>query len=219
MATTGSSVSSGWRQPAASPIRWWDRATQVCSTSTIDVTGVGSSTTTTPTNSSITLGGSNTDSATITGSRRRRRSDRVGGLLRVRPDELAPRLHLHSWTQFDTESLCWVEQPGHGHLGLVHPGRRRHLVLRRRLFRRQQLHRQQRRDDHNECFTVNATGSSTTSSPTSSSISLGESNTDNATVTGSVNTVRPDRIGELLRMWPDRLAHALHLQLVDPVRH
>ena len=152
-----------------------------------DVTPAGSSTVTAPTNSSIALGDSNTDGATVTGS--------VSG---VDPTGTVAFYECGATVDPCVASGCTVRygdverdfQPGHCHLGILHPDLHRHLVLRGRLLRRLQLHREL----GSECRRVlrrRRVQHSTVTAPENSSIVLGDSNTDAATVTGSVSGVDP----------------------------
>ena len=147
---------------------------------------VGSTTTSTPTSSSITVGSSNTDAATVTGD------DGVNPTGAVSfyacgegVDPCTP-----SGTPFDTETLSGSsnpdtvtsasftpDSPGTWCFAAVYSGDGNYTGS--------------NDSTSDECYTVNQATSTTISTPNNSSISLGDSNSDGATVTGSVGSIDP----------------------------
>jgi hypothetical protein len=162
-------------------------ATQVCSSTTLDVSGVASSTTSTPTNSSIALGASNTDSASVTGTGGGANPTGTVSFYACGPSvsSCTP-----SGTPFDTETLGGSSNPGTVTSASFTPDAAGTWCF-AAVYGGDGNYSGSSDTSNDECFSVGTTGSTTVSSPTNSNVSLGASNTDSATVTGSDPGVDP----------------------------
>ncbi len=161
--------------------------TQVCDSSTIDVTTATSSTTSTPTHSSVALGGTNTDGATVTGS--------VSGLdptgtvsFYACAEGVSPCTP--SGSPFDTESLSGTANPASVTSAAFTPTSAGTWCF-AAVYSGDGNYAGSSDQSADECYTVTTAPSSTTSTPTHSSVALGGTNTDGATVTGSVSGLDP----------------------------
>ncbi len=107
-----------------------------------DPTAPTTATTTTPSVSTIVLGNTASDSATVTGNADVGSPDRLGAVLRMRPDHLGHSVHLHL-PQGGKRSECHRRGQRHvdRHVGLLHAHGCRYVVLRRGVLGRLQLHR------------------------------------------------------------------------------
>jgi hypothetical protein len=168
-----------------------DSSGSISASATLDVTMATSTTVSQPGSSSVYLGASNTDSATVTGSDPD--VDPTGSVdfYYCGPDLSPTACTSGSWTGLGTEMLSGnanpdtVESPdftpptsGYWCFAAVYQGDSNY---------------QGSNDETSgdECFDVGATGSTTSSTPASDTIALGAGNSDSATVTGSVNDVDP----------------------------
>jgi hypothetical protein len=161
-----------------------------------------SSTTSEPTSSVVTLGSSNTDSATVTGSDP---TDPTGTVSFYACGPGASSC-TPSGTPFDTETVSGASNPdtvtsvsgftpnsaGTWCFAAVYSG--------------DSNYDGSSDDSSDECFTVSQASSTTSTSPTSASIALGSPNTDNVTVTGSVSGVDPTGTVTFYECGPDSAA-------------
>ena len=161
--------------------------TEVCTSSTIDVTTATSSTTSTPTSSSVALSSTNTDGATVTGS--------VSGVdptgtvsFYACAEGVSPCTP--SGTPFDTESLSGTANPATVTSAAFTPTSAGTWCF-AAVYSGDGNYAGSSDQSTDECYSVGAATSSTTSTPTSSSVALSSTNTDGATVTGSVSGVDP----------------------------
>jgi hypothetical protein len=157
------------------------------STSPCETFSVGmasTSTTSTPTSSSITLGSSNTDGATVTG---------LGGgvdptgsvtFYECGPTASATPCTSSSWTQFDTESLSGSSNPDTVTSASFTPDAAGTWCF-AAVYSGDGNYTGSSDQGTDECFTVAGVGSSTTSSPSSSTAALDGPNSDNLVVTGA----------------------------------
>jgi large repetitive protein len=142
------------------------------------------STTSTPTSSSIALGSSNTDGATVTG---------FGGgvdptgpvtFYECGPTASAQPCTSSSWTQFDTESLSGSSNPDTVTSASFTPDATGTWCF-AAVYSGDGNYTGSSDQGTDECFTVTGVGSSTTSSPSSSTAALDGPNSDNVVVTGA----------------------------------
>ena len=160
-----------------------DDSTDEC----FDVTPAGSSTSSTPTSSGISLGDSNSDGATVTGS--------VNGVdptgtvnfyaCAENVDPCVP-----SGLPFDTESLNGTSNPATVTSADLTPDSTGTWCF-AAVYSGDGNYSGSSDQSSDECYSVGLVGSSTTSMPVAGNIELGSSNSDGATVTGSVNGVDP----------------------------
>ncbi len=154
-----------------------DQSSDECYT----VTVAASSTSTTPTNSTIEVGSSNTDGATVIGT--------VGGVdptgtvsfyacgQNVNP--CTP-----SGTPFDVETLSGTANPSSVTSTSFTPSSTGTWCF-AAVYSGDSNYSGSSDQSSDECYTVTVAGSSTSTTPTNSTIVLGGSNTDGATVTGT----------------------------------
>ena len=164
--------------------------TQICATSTVDVTQASSSTTTTPTSSSIVLGNTNTDSATVTGSVNGIDPTGSVNFYECGPTAGPMPCTSGSWTQFDTEPLSGTSNPDTVTSAAFTPDSTGTWCF-AGVYSGDSNYSGSSDGTDDECFTVNQAGSSTASAPTNASVVSGGSNTDVATVTGVPNAPAP----------------------------
>jgi IPT/TIG domain len=162
--------------------------TQVCGSTTIDVTAASSSTTSSPASSSIALGQSDTDSATVTGSDED--TDPTGSVTfyECGPTASPQPCTSGSWTQLDTEALSGASNPDTVTSTPFSPDSAGQWCF-AAVYSGDSNYSGSQDSTTDECF--DAGSSETTSMPTGSSIALGQTNTDTATVTGSDASIDP----------------------------
>ncbi len=164
--------------------------TQVCASTTIDVETASSSTATTPGSSSIVLGTSNTDSATVTGSVSNLDPTGTVDFYECGPTASPAPCTSGSWAQFDTESLSGTSNPGTTVSAPFTPTATGYWCF-AGVYSGDSNYAGSSDTSTDECFDVSGGSSSTISAPTSSSASLGVPNSDVATITGSDGSVDP----------------------------
>ncbi len=151
-----------------------------------DVGASSSSTSTTPTNSTIVLGGSNTDGATVTGSDG---ADPTGTVsfyaCGVNVNPCTP-----SGTPFDVETLSGTANPSSVTSTSFTPSSTGTWCF-AAVYSGDSSYSGSSDQSSDECYTVTVAASSTSTTPTNSTIVLGGSNTDGATVIGTVGGVDP----------------------------
>jgi hypothetical protein len=165
-----------------------DQSTDEC----FDVTATGSTTVTSPTSSSVVLGRSNTDGATVTGSST---PDPTGSVkfYECGPTSGPTACTSGSWIQFDSESLSGTANPAKVTSAAFTPTSTGYWCF-AAVYSGDSNYAGSSDQTTDECFDVTATSSTTVTSPTSSSIVLGATDTDGATVTGSST---PDPTGSV----------------------
>ena len=182
-----------WMQPSGSLqyVSGDSGPTEVCGSTPIDVTQASSSTTTTAASTNTVLGDSNTDGATVTGSLPG--VDPTGSVdfYECGPTANPEPCTSASWTQFDTESLSGTANPDTVNSAPFTPDAAGTWCFAAVYSGDGNYSGSSDETTTNECFDVGVVGSSTVTTPANPTIDLGNSNTDAATVTGSVNTVDP----------------------------
>jgi hypothetical protein len=163
--------------------------TEICATNTIDVSMATSGTTSTPTTpDTVILGDSNSDSATVTGS--------VSGIdptgtvsfyaCGENVDPCVP-----SGTPFDMETLSGTSNPDTVTSASFTPDSSGTWCF-AAVYAGDGNYTGSSDQSSDECYTVISVGSTTSSTPTTpDTVILGDSNSDSATVTGSVGDVDP----------------------------
>ncbi len=156
-----------------------DSTTDEC----FDVTSGGSSTSTTPGSTSIVLGAGNTDSATVTGSAS---VDPTGSVdfYECGPTASPTPCTSGSWTQFDTESLSGTSNPDTVTSASFTPTSTGYWCF-AGVYSGDSNYSGSSDSTTDECFDVSLASVGTVTTPASSSIVLGASNTDGAVVTGN----------------------------------
>ena len=149
-----------------------------------------SSTVSSPSSSTAALGGTNTDGATVTGSDADVDPTGTVTFYECGPTASATPCTSSSWTQFDTESLSGSANPDTVTSASFTPSATGTWCF-AAVYGGDGNYTGSSDGSTDECFTVGSAGSSTTSTPTNSSITLGGTNTDGATVTGSDADVDP----------------------------
>jgi hypothetical protein len=146
-----------------------------------------STTTSTPANSSIVLGSSNSDSATVTGSQS---PDPTGSVAfyECGPTPSATPCTSATWTVFDNETLNGTSNPSTVSSVPFTPTSTGYWCF-AAVYSGDSNYGGSADQTTDECFDVTKSGSTTVTAPTNSSIVLGTSNTDGATVTGAANGV------------------------------
>ena len=159
-----------------------DQTTDEC----FDVTAAGSQTVTSPTSSSIVVGASNTDGATVTGGST---PDPTGSVkfYECGPTSGPTACTSASWAQFNTESLSGTANPADVTSAAFTPTSTGYWCF-AAVYSGDSNYAGSSDETTDECFDVTAASSTTVTSPTSSSVDLGTSNTDGATVTGDSTT-------------------------------
>ena len=159
-------------------------ATQVCSSSTLDVTGVASSTISTPTSAGISLGASNSDGATVTGTGGGADPTGTVSFYACGPNvsSCTP-----SGSPFDTETLSGSSNPGTVTSASFTPDAAGAWCF-AAVYSGDSNYTGSSDQSPDECFTVGTTSSTTMSSPASNTAALGGPNSDNAVVTGTGDT-------------------------------
>ncbi len=178
-----------WMSPAGS-LRYVSGnsgPTEICATSTIDVSLDSSSTTTSPASSSIVFGNSDSDSATVTGSLGS--IDPTGSVkfYECGPTASPTPCTSGSWAEFDTASLSGTANPDTVTSASFTPTSTGYWCFAGVYSGDSNYSGSSDNTATDECFDVTATGSSTATSPATSSIAFGEGNTDSATVTGDAS--------------------------------
>ena len=153
-----------------------------------DVTPADSSTVTAPTNSSISLGDSNTDGATVAGDASG--VDPTGTVAFYACGEDVDPCTVAGGTLFDTETLSGTSNPDTVTSASFTPDSTGTWCF-AAVYSGDGNYNGSSDQSADECYSVGVSSSSTVTSPTNSSIVLGDSNTDGATVTGSVGGVDP----------------------------
>ena len=164
--------------------------TQICATSTVDVTQASSTTTTAPASSSIVLGNSNSDSATVTGSVNAIDPTGSVSFYECGPTGSPTPCTSASWTQFDTESLSGSSNPDTVTSATFTPDSTGSWCF-AGVYTGDPNYSTSADETTDECFTVTQAASSTVSAPTNASVVAGGSNSDVATVTGVPNALAP----------------------------
>ena len=162
-----------------------DATTDEC----FDVSPGGSATATTPASSIITLGGSNTDSAKVTGDAS---ADPTGSVnfYECGPTASPTPCTSGSWTQFDNESLSGTANPDTVTSVAFTPTSTGYWCF-AGVYSGDSNYSGSSDASTDECFDVSPGGSATSTTPASASIVLGNSNKDSATVNGSLGSVDP----------------------------
>ena len=164
--------------------------TQVCASTTVDVESDTSTTVTTPGTTSIVLGSTNTDSATITGSDGGIDPTGTVDFYACGPSASPEPCTSSAWTQFDTETLSGTSNPGTTTSAPFTPTAAGYWCF-AGVYSGDDTYAGSSDTTTDECFDVTQASSSTTSAPESSSGALGGPNSDVATVTGSDSSVNP----------------------------
>ncbi len=164
--------------------------TEVCASTTIDVEADASTTTTTPGDSTILLGGTNTDSATVTGSDGGINPSGTVDFYACGPTASPEPCTSSSWAQFDTEALSGTSNPGSATSVQFTPSSAGDWCF-AGVYSGDDTYAGSSDSTTDECFEVSPANSSTTSAPESSTGALGGPNSDIATVTGSDGSVNP----------------------------
>jgi hypothetical protein len=166
----------------------------------------GSSTTTSePVSSSVVLGGSDSDNATVTGSDSG--VDPTGSVTfyYCGPEGPETGCTSTSGTEFDTESLSGSANPGTVTSADFKPPSAGDWCF-GALYGGDSSYTASSDTSTDECFTVDVTGSTTSSTPASGTITLGGSDSDSATVTGSLSGVDPSGSVDFYECGPDTSA-------------
>ncbi len=155
-----------------------------------NVTDASSSVTNSPATSSFTLGGSDSDSATVTGS--------VSGIdptgsvtfYRCGPTSSPAPCTSSSWTSIGSKSLGGTTNPGTATSATFSPASTGYWCF-ASVYSGDSNYVSSSDTTTDGCFHVTAASSSITNSPATASITLGGSESDSATVTGSVSGTDP----------------------------
>ena len=149
-----------------------------------------SSTATTPASSSIVLGNSDTDSATVTGSQS---PDPTGSVAfyECGPTPTPTPCTSASWTVFDNEALDGISNPSTAVNSVPFTPTSAGYWCFAGVYSGDSNYGTSADSTTDECFDVTQAGSTTATTPTNSTIVLGNTNTDGATVTGAVSGVDP----------------------------
>jgi hypothetical protein len=155
-----------------------DTSTDEC----FDVTPANSSTTSAPTSSSGSIGGPNSDVATITGSDNS--VDPTGTVTFYTCGPTATPEPCTSGTQFDTESLSGTSNPAIVTSATITPDASGYWCF-ASVYSGDSNYAGSSDTSTDECFDVSHATTSITSDPTDATIDIGQADTDLATVTGT----------------------------------
>ena len=147
-----------------------------------DVTQASTSTTSAPTSSSGSIGGPNSDVATITGSDNS--VDPTGTVSFYSCGPTATPEPCTSGTQFDTESLSGISNPAIVTSATITPDSSGYWFF-ASVYSGDSNYTGSSDTSTDECFDVSHATTSITSDPTDTTIDLGQADTDLATVTGT----------------------------------
>jgi hypothetical protein len=169
------------------------------------VTQATSTTSTSPVEASILLGGSDTDSATVTGSVSGVDPTGTVSFYECGPD--SSPVGCTTGTQFDTETLSGTSDPGTVTSASFTPDATGTWCF-GAVYSGDPNYSTSSDESTDECFTVTVASSSTTTTPTSSTIVLGATDTDSATVTGSISGTDPTGSVSFYACGPDSSAQS-----------
>jgi hypothetical protein len=155
-----------------------------------DVTAASSATTTTPTSSNIVLGSTNTDGATVTGAASGVDPTGSVNFYECGPTATAQPCTSSSWTQFDTESLSGSANPETVTSASFTPTSPGYWCF-AGVYSGDSNYSGSSDTTIDECFDVSAFPAAITTTPTHSTIVLGNTDTDGAVVTGNATGGSP----------------------------